>query len=132
MFVDVSALLAMLLDEDEARILAARLQGASQRLTSPLAALRAAEGVSISLGLSLEDGEAAVRDFVELMGIKVMSLPAQLVTPASQALARFGAANGHPAALSRDDCLTYAAARYYRLPLLYKGRAFAATDIEAA
>ena len=131
MFVDASALLAMLLDEDEARILAARLQAASQRLTSPLAALQVAEAVSLSLGLSPEASEAAVREFLELMGIKVMSLPAQLVTPAALALGRFGAGSGHPAALSRDDCLTYAAARYYRLPLLYKGRAFAATDIEA-
>ncbi|BDA86891.1 ribonuclease VapC [Aureimonas sp. SA4125] len=130
MFVDVSALLAMLLDEDEARILAARLQGAAQRLTSPLAALQAAEGVAAALGLPLGESEEAVREFLSLMGIKVMSLPAQLVTPAAEALERFGA--GQPAGLSRDDCLAYAAARYYRLPLLYKGRHFAATDIEAA
>jgi ribonuclease VapC len=130
MFVDASALLAMLLDEDEARILAARLQSASQRLTSPVAALQAAEGVAAALGLSAADSEVAVREFLALMGIKVVSLPAQLVAPAAEALGRFGP--GRPAGLTRDDCLAYAAARYYRLPLLYKGGHFAATDIEAA
>ncbi|MBC8129992.1 MAG: type II toxin-antitoxin system VapC family toxin, partial [Rhizobiaceae bacterium] len=36
------------------------------------------------------------------------------------------------APLDMADCFAYASARYYRMPLLYKGAKFAATDIEAA
>lgn len=137
MFVDVSALLAMLLDEEDARILGARLQASPRRLISPMAVFEASAGVSSVLGLPLGEAEEAVKRFLDLMGIQIMSLPAQIVPLALDALARFGRAaraeaGGGAPALDMADCLAYASARYYRLPLLYKGAKFAATDIEAA
>lgn len=126
MFVDASALLAMLLDEAEARLLAARLQRAGTRLTSPLAVMETILGLRRALGLGAEASEAAVAAFLELMGIRVMSMPGSLAAPGAVALARFGDA------LGACECLAYAAARYYRLPLLHRNPAFALTDIEPA
>ena len=132
MFVDASALIAMLTDEDEARILAARLQASPKRLTAPQSVLEAIAAVSAALPLPLEETEAAMKRFLELMGIQTVSLPVQALPIAVAALARYGSASGHSAALAPGDALAYAAARYYRVPLLYKGGRFAATDIEAA
>lgn len=126
MFVDASALLAMLLDENEARILAARLERAPTRLTSPVAVFETIVGLHHSLGLEPAGGEATVAGVLELMGIKVIALPASVVPLAAAAFARFGAS------LTPPECLAYAAARAYRLPLLYRSAGFALTDVEPA
>lgn len=132
MFVDVSALVAMLTSEDDARLLASRLQASQKRLTSPLAALEAGVAIARATGLPIQESEAAVKRFLELMGIQILSLPVQLVPLAAAALARYGRDAGHPAGLGTSEAFAYAAARYYRLPLLHTNPGFAATDIEAA
>ena len=50
---------------------------------------------------------------------------------ARRAWRRFGKGN-HPAGLNFGDCFSYALAEATREPLLFKGRDFALTDIEAA
>jgi ribonuclease VapC len=50
---------------------------------------------------------------------------------AVHAFRRFGKGR-HAAGLNFGDCLTYAVARLARQPLLFTGRDFAGTDIEAA
>jgi ribonuclease VapC len=132
MFVDASALIAMLTDEDEARILAARLQAAPKRMTAPPQVLEAVAAVAALWSLPLEETDVLMKRFLERMGIQLVSLPPQVVPLAAAALARYGRTAGHPAAFETGDALAYAAARYYRLPLLYKGGRFAATDIEPA
>lgn len=47
-------------------------------------------------------------------------MPASVSDSALDAYDRYGEGR-HPAALNFGDCLAYACARYYRLPLLYKG-----------
>lgn len=39
---------------------------------------------------------------------------------------------GHPAQLNYGDCFSYALAKDYRLPLLFKGEDFSHTDVHAA
>ena len=62
MFIDASALTAMLTDEDEARELLARVQQTGTRLTSPLAVWEAAVAVARVLDLSVSAGAEAVED----------------------------------------------------------------------
>lgn len=59
MFIDASALTAMLTDEDEARELLARMQQSTTRLTSPLAVWEAA--IAIARVLDLPIAAAAER-----------------------------------------------------------------------
>ncbi|MCQ8782363.1 type II toxin-antitoxin system VapC family toxin [Mangrovibrevibacter kandeliae] len=132
MFVDGSVLMAMLTDEDEARIFAARLQTSNKRFASPIAVYEAVAAVSRDLGLAVAEAEEAVRRFLDLMTIQVVSMPPQVAGLALDAYARFGRGRGASGGLNTGDCFTYACARYYRQPLLYKGPKFAATDIEAA
>jgi len=53
MFIDASALTALLTDEDDARELLARLQQGRERTTSPLAVWEAAIAVARVLGLTV-------------------------------------------------------------------------------
>lgn len=64
MFVDASALTAMLTDESDARELLARLQNASCRITSPLAVWETAIAVARILGLSVHAAHQAVEEFL--------------------------------------------------------------------
>ena len=131
MFVDASALTAMLTDEADARVLLARMQNYPKRITSPLVVWETVIAVMRILGLTAHDAESAVEDYLKLMGITVVAVAAETRTLAIEAYDRYGKSR-HPAALNFGDCFAYACARRERVPLLYKGDDFPQTDIEAA
>lgn len=131
MFVDASALTAILTDEQDARELLARLQMTSKRVTSPLAVWETVIAVARVLDLDVHEAEEAVEAFLALAKIEVQSVAAETRTIAIEAFARFGKGR-HPAALNFGDCFAYACARQARLPLLYKSDDFPKTDIETA
>jgi ribonuclease VapC len=131
MFVDASALTAMLTDEGDARSLLLRLQNYPQRTTSPLAVWETVLAVARILGLPIVEAGAAVEDYLKLVGITVAPVAPETRSLALDAYDRYGKSR-HPAALNFGDCFAYACARYDRVPLLYKGDDFAQTDIEPA
>ncbi len=131
MFVDASALTAMLTDEADARELLARLQSSPRRVTSPLAIWETGLAVARRLGFDLAEARAAVEDFLVLADIALLPVPEQAYVDALAAHARYGKGR-HPAALNVGDCFAYACARAENLPLLYKGDDFAQTDIAVA
>lgn len=131
MFVDASALTALLTDEDAARELLARLQRAKTRSTSPLAVWEAAIAVARVLGLSIAETTADLENYLALMDIELLPVPPEAARLALQAFDRFGKGR-HPAQLNFGDCFSYACARYYDQPLMFKGADFPLTDIEAA
>jgi len=130
MFVDASALTAILTSESDAAELLARLQSHHHRVTSPLAVWETAIAVARVLGLDVEEAHSAVEQFMDLASIEVIAVAAETRNAAITAYARYGKSR-HPAALNFGDCFAYACARQERLPLLYKGDDFAQTDIEA-
>lgn len=131
MFVDASALTAMLTDERDARTLLSRLQNYPKRTTSPLAVWETVIAVARILGLSVGAAGAAVEDYLKLMGITVVAVSPETRLIALDAYDRYGKSR-HPAALNFGDCFAYACARHEGVPLLYKGDDFPQTDIEAA
>lgn len=131
MFVDASALTAMLTDESDARALLARLQNYPKRITSPLAVWETVVAVARILGLSIAEADAAIEDYLKLVGITVVAVAPETRPLALEAYDRFGKSR-HPAALNFGDCFAYACARHGKIPLLYKGDDFPRTDIEAA
>src|SRR5258708_35709393 len=130
MFIDASALTALLTDEDEARELLARLQQTGTRLTSPLAVWEAVVAVARVLNLSVNAAEA-VETYLALMGIAVVAVPPETARLALDAFDRFGKGR-HRASLNFGDCFAYACARHLGQPLMFKGGDFPRTDIEAA
>ncbi|HEV7229492.1 type II toxin-antitoxin system VapC family toxin [Brevundimonas sp.] len=131
MFVDASALTAILTDEDDAAELYARMEAYPRRVTSPMAVWEATLAVTRRLKLELGESEASVEAFLQAFGIEVLAVPAEARREALSAHARFGKGR-HPAALNFGDCFAYACARHARAPMLYKGSDFPRTDIEAA
>jgi ribonuclease VapC len=131
MFVDASALTAVLVNERDAGELLARVQTYTRRMTSPMAVWETVLAVARILGLDVKLAEAAVEDFLVLTGIKVESVPAGARGVALDAFSRFGKGR-HPAALNFGDCFAYSCARSFGVPLLYKGDDFPQTDIEPA
>ncbi|SFM14397.1 type II toxin-antitoxin system VapC family toxin [Methylobacterium pseudosasicola] len=130
MFVDASALTAILTDEADARALVARLQQARRRMTSPLAVWETVVAVARRLDLSVAEARDAVRAYLDLAGIEVLAVAPEAAEIALDAYDRFGKGR-HPAGLNFGDCFAYACARAHRVPLLYKGDDFPLTDIEA-
>ncbi|MCP3468162.1 type II toxin-antitoxin system VapC family toxin [Bradyrhizobium sp. CCGUVB23] len=131
MFIDASALTAMLTDENEARELLARLHQAATRLTSPLAVWEAAIAVARVLDLPISEASEAVESYLALMEIKLVQVPPETARIALDAFDRYGKGR-HPARLNFGDCFAYACARHLGEPLMFKGTDFPQTDIEAA
>lgn len=131
MFLDASALTAILTDEDDARHLFARMETYPRRITSPLAVWEATLAVARRLQLDLDDSETAVEAFLKAFGVEVLAVPAEARHEALAAHARYGKGR-HPAALNFGDCFAYACARQANAPMLYKGDDFTRTDIEPA
>src|SRR5262249_50621538 len=80
-------------------------------------------------------GQRAVVLLDDLMRLPLFEwvAPAALeAAAASAAFIAFGKGSGHPAALNFGDLFGYALAKVRALPLLYKGKDFAKTDILSA
>lgn len=131
MFVDASALTAIIAGEPEAAALVARLQRAQPRMTSPLAVWESVVALSRLAGRRPTEVQLDVAAYLALADVEVLAVPPEAVTGAVEAFERFGKGR-HPAALNFGDCFAYACARAFRQPLLYKGDDFPRTDIEAA
>lgn len=131
MFVDSSALTAILTDESDARILAARLQRSTKRITSPLVVWETVLAVARILKTSVQRAESMVEDYLAIAQVSVIAIAPEARSLAIEAHDRYGKSR-HPASLNFGDCFSYACARHERVPLLYKGDDFARTDVEAA
>lgn len=131
MFIDASAMVAMLANEDDGPELFRRLEKSNTRLTSPLAIWEATVALARILDRSPKDSEKEIRGLVALAAIDVVNLPATVSGIAIDAFQRYGKGR-HKAGLNFGDCFAYACARHFNMPLLYKGSDFALTDIEAA
>lgn len=131
MFVDASALTAILTGESDERELLRRLQGGAGRQTSPMAIWETVVAVARRRRMEIDDAENVVESFLGLADIRVAAVPAEARHIAVAAFARFGKGR-HPAALNFGDCFAYACARQAGMPLLFKGDDFPQTDIEPA
>ena len=132
MFVDASAIVAMMTDENDARNLAARLETSKARLTSAIALFEATAGIARVFALPVTQAQKEIAKFLELMEIEVVALPPEVGPIAIDAFARFGKGRRHAAQLNLGDCFAYACARHYGQPLLFTGSDFSKTDIEQA
>jgi ribonuclease VapC len=132
MFVDASAIVAILNNEPEATMFADALDGGRSRVTSPISIFEATLGMCRITGLSVEESAAGVADFLQAANIDCVAIIQEDAQAALVAFARYGKGRGHPVQLNIGDCFAYAAARTRSMPLLYKGNDFTKTDTESA
>jgi ribonuclease VapC len=131
MFIDASALTAMLADESDGAALMARMKRDKTRLTSPIAIWETTLALARLTGQSIKDAGKSLNGFIDLTGIRIVAVPPEAALFAVEAFERFGKGQ-HPARLNMGDCFAYACARHLGEPLLFKGSDFPLTDIEPA
>ena len=129
MIIDVSALIAILRDEPEARTFAKAIAGTNIRRVSAVNYVEAAAVIDASRN------PVASRRFDDLF--READLIIEQVTEAQARIAReayrdFGKGSGHPANLNFGDCFAYALAKTTGEPILFKGDDFSRTDLSPA
>jgi ribonuclease VapC len=132
MFVDASAIVAILTREPEADALADALEGARSPMTSPIAIFEAVLGICRKRHASVEEAGKDVREFLKITAVRTVPITDQEAETALAAFSRYGKGRGHPAQLNLGDCFAYAMAKNHRTSLLFKGEDFAKTDIHPA
>jgi ribonuclease VapC len=129
MFVDASALVAILLDEPERSRFADEIEAAAIRMTSAIAVYETVVALMRKKTLSLAAAEERVSHALLTAQIEVVPITDDIGRAALDAFDRYGKGRGHPAQLNMGDCFAYGAARVLGVPLLYKGDDFARTDL---
>lgn len=141
MFLDASAVIAILLDEPEAAGFIKAIEAAKSKIrVSPVVRLEATLEL-VRRRLRVQGRQAtAAEDFTEageVVSALFNALHAKeiLITPgisdeAARAMSIYSELAGHPAQLSMSDALSYACAKAFHVPLLYKGDKFSHTDLE--
>jgi len=129
MFVDASALAAILLGEPEAEDLAKALDAAELRLASAIVVFETVAAIMRETSLSRSAAEDKVRAAFATADITVVPITDEIGRAALDAFDRYGKGRGHPAQLNLGDCFAYGAARTLGVSLLYKGNDFAKTDL---
>lgn len=129
MFVDASALVAIVTREPDATVLVQRLEKALDPITSPMAIYETAMAIRRKLGGGTKEAKSDLDAFLMLTGIRVVPITPEDTDRALAAHERYGRGTGHPARLNMGDCFAYAAAKGRGVALLYKGDDFAQTDL---
>lgn len=128
MYVDSSAIVAILLGEPDAPHLLAEITAAPAPFTSIVTKVESSLAL---MKISTDDAPAGrmVSEFLASVGIAVVAAEPSIFDGVMQAAARYGRRSGHPAKLNFGDCFSYAFAKQAGVPLLYKGNDFARTDL---
>lgn len=140
MFVDASAIVAILKGEPEAAGFLAALEAADGKVfCSPIARFEAVVSLAVQMArvrgdqhMTAEVHEAAeglVNALLAEAGAREVHITEAMGRAARSAALVYGKVAGHPAALNMGDCFAYACAKAYHVPLLYKGEDFKQTDL---
>lgn len=131
MFVDASAIIAVLSHEPEAPRISDALMAAEAPFTSPVAVLETAISLARpdKFDLPIETVEPIVLEFLDDRGIEVRDLPPAMETTrlALSAAHRYRAGRR---GLNLGDCFHYACAKHSRVPILATHDEFRGTDLE--
>jgi ribonuclease VapC len=125
MVIDTSALLAILLNEEDAE------QYAEKIASDPKRILSAVSHLETSIVIMARKGPAGGRELDILLHrsrIETVAFTAEQADIAREAWLQYGKGR-HPAALNLGDCSSYALSRVSGHPLLFKGEDFALTDV---
>jgi len=125
MVIDSSALVAILANEPQARVMAEAMAADPKRLVSTVSVLET------GIVIEARYGPAGGRELDLLLHrcrMDVVPLTSEQVELAREAYRQFGKGI-HPAGLNLGDCAAYALARSTGEPLLFKGNDFGQTDL---
>lgn len=125
MILDTSAIVAILEGEPEAAKFAGLIESADRVHISTATVLEA----SLVLGAARQQ---VLDDFLVEARVVAAVVDEKQLAVARQAHLRFGRGSGSPARLNYGDCFSYALAKAWDRPLLFKGDDFGHTDVAVA
>ncbi|MGC2521767.1 MAG: type II toxin-antitoxin system VapC family toxin [Stellaceae bacterium] len=128
MFLDASAMIAIIVREADANALESRLGQAAKVYTSPIAVYETVLGLARIGHISVGAANAMLDEFLQEVRVLVVPISADIGRSALAAFERYGKGR-HQAALNMGDCFAYACARSIDVPLLCKGDDFPRTDL---
>ena len=128
MFLDASAMIAILTGESDGAELAEKLGRAPQVWTSGIAVYEAVAGLARIGNIPPSQAEGLLDRFLEETGAEVIPITDAISRDALRAFSCFGKGR-HPAGLNMGDCFAYACAAALGTALLFKGNDFPLTDI---
>jgi ribonuclease VapC len=126
MVIDTSAIVAIALDEPDAKKLEVRIADDPVRLISAAIVLKATIVLESRLG---DAGGRELDLWLLKIGAEIVPVDAEQADAARRAWRRYGTGR-HPAALNYGDCFSYALAVTRGEPLLFKGDDFVKTDVD--
>ncbi|MBX9468249.1 MAG: type II toxin-antitoxin system VapC family toxin [Rhizobium sp.] len=130
MFIDACAIIALLSDEPEATRVSDALASAKLPFTSPVVVLETVLGLARpdKLDLPIPAVEDLVREFLDARGIEIRDLPPAAETTRLSLIAAHRYRTGRHG-LNLGDCLHYASAKFYDVPILATAEEFRFTDL---
>ena len=129
LFIDASAIVAMMTGEHDGEDLVRAMSGYDERLSSPIAIWEAVVAVARKRVVPLSQAEASLDDLLKRFGVRLVSIGGQEGHGAVAAWDRYGKGARHKAALNMGDCFAYACSKTNNARLLYKGDDFVHTDL---
>lgn len=128
LFVDASALTAIIAEEPERDAFAQRIAADATKFWSPMTCWETVSALSRSYSLTIAQARKNVEDMTALLGLALVPIGEAEMTIALDAHQRYGRGR-HPARLNMGDCFAYACAKTNDARLLYKGNDFSKTDL---
>lgn len=130
-FVDTSALIAILAEEPDASTFAAKIEAEAECISGAHVILETSMRFATISGLMPTMADRQVTHAFHEAGIAVVPIDEDVAHVAVAAFERYGKGRGK-ARLNFGDCLSYASAKVHGARLLFKGDDFAHTDIAKA
>ncbi|NLS28877.1 Ribonuclease VapC30 [Sphingomonas sp. S2M10] len=128
LFVDASAMVAIIAEEPERdRLVVEAVEGAPA-LWSAMAAWETVAALSRSREMDITAARHEAGLYADELGLTLVPIGARELELALDAYQQFGKGR-HPAGLNMGDCFAYACARSHDARLLYKGDDFSKTDL---
>jgi ribonuclease VapC len=130
MFVDACAIVALLSDEPEAERFSEAIASAKHPFSSPVAVLEAVLGLARAdkFDRAVAEVEPIVIEFLDARAIEIRDLPPAIETT-RLALSAANRYRSGRRGLNLGDCLHYACAKYFDVPILATADEFRQTDI---
>jgi ribonuclease VapC len=128
LFVDASALVAMIAGEPEREAFLDAVLADGEPLWSPMSCWETVSALRSSHDLTVEDALVQVDRTAAILPLRLVPVGGTELKLALDAY-RFYGKGRHPARLNMGDCFAYACAKANNARLLYKGDDFSHTDL---
>lgn len=128
MFVDASAMVAMIAKEPERDAFLDAIFADGEPLWSPMSIWETVSSLRHSYDISVEVARSKVEETATFIPLRLAVIGSDELRLALDAYLKYGKGR-HPAKLNMGDCFAYACAKANNARLLYKGNDFIHTDL---